>query len=396
MKYFFVPGRKWRLAQAELRAVLQKRLLRAVELSSNEHLFLFDIDASESQINDLFHILGGTVKAGVVIDDPFEYLSLFIADRNDKCKNKVNFAISFHDVISPRRSEIIDRNLLGMKIKKWFREKGISARFVSNSSSLETSAVLINTNHVLDRGFEINRFSHPKSGATVWGVTGAIQDYEGFARRDYSRPRSNKLKGMIPPKLARIMINLAQVPKGGIIWDPFCGSGTILMEALTLGYSVVGSDLDPISIEETTENLYWICEEYWISHKNYSVFSHDIHRALPPDIKFHAIVTEPYLGPVAQQKLGMEDINGISKEIRPLFGALGFEIDRQIDRNRHGSVVVVVPGFLSRNGWVDMDEKFNGHPSIKKVGVSEQNIGEPLQWDRPNSIIRRNISQFTF
>ena len=52
---------------------------------------------------------------------------------------------------------------------------------------------------------------------------------------------------MIPPKLARTMINLAvgeNDPKSITVFDPFCGTGTILMEGLMVGVTVMGSDLD--------------------------------------------------------------------------------------------------------------------------------------------------------
>ena len=44
--------------------------------------------------------------------------------------------------------------------------------------------------------------------------------------------------GMMPPKIAQIMINLGtKGHKNVIIWDPFCGLGTTLIEALNAGYT---------------------------------------------------------------------------------------------------------------------------------------------------------------
>jgi len=64
------------------------------------------------------------------------------------------------------------------------------------------------------------------------GKTVAVQDFEDWGKRDYGRPEAEGHIGMLPPKVARMMVNLAQV---NYILDPFCGTGTILMEALTLG-----------------------------------------------------------------------------------------------------------------------------------------------------------------
>lgn len=38
------------------------------------------------------------------------------------------------------------------------------------------------------------------------------------------------------------------VPPGGTVLDPFCGSGTVLVEAMLAGRSAIGSDLNPIAV----------------------------------------------------------------------------------------------------------------------------------------------------
>ena len=44
------------------------------------------------------------------------------------------------------------------------------------------------------------------------------------------------------------MCNLTSL-KEGILWDPFCGSGTILMEAAVLGFDIIGTDIDLRALE---------------------------------------------------------------------------------------------------------------------------------------------------
>ena len=43
-----------------------------------------------------------------------------------------------------------------------------------------------------------------------------------------------------------------------LILDPFCGTGTVLQEALLAGYDVVGTDLSQKIVDYTTENLSWL------------------------------------------------------------------------------------------------------------------------------------------
>ncbi|HTY75222.1 MAG TPA: DNA methyltransferase [Candidatus Nanoarchaeia archaeon] len=44
-------------------------------------------------------------------------------------------------------------------------------------------------------------------------------------------------------KLARCMVNLAHAPEGGLVLDPFCGTGTALIEAALIGCDIVGIDV---------------------------------------------------------------------------------------------------------------------------------------------------------
>ncbi|RLI06861.1 hypothetical protein DRO32_04930 [Candidatus Bathyarchaeota archaeon] len=66
----------------------------------------------------------------------------------------------------------------------------------------------------------------------------------GFgARRPSRRPFFHPTAMM--PKLARCMVNLARARPGELILDPFCGTGSILVEAGLLGCRILGSDISP-------------------------------------------------------------------------------------------------------------------------------------------------------
>ena len=73
-----------------------------------------------------------------------------------------------------------------------------------------------------------------------------VQNISAYAMRDQKRPKRDAFVGMLPPKLAQIMINLAlgdQEPKDKLLLDPFCGTGVLLQEALLMGLKVYGTDL---------------------------------------------------------------------------------------------------------------------------------------------------------
>ena len=83
-------------------------------------------------------------------------------------------------------------------------------------------------------------------------VIGCDQKYEidkkGFKERDpQNRPYFHPTA--LKPKLARAMVNLARVGEGDTILDPFCGTGSILIEAALVGAKPVGIDLDKSKID---------------------------------------------------------------------------------------------------------------------------------------------------
>jgi len=56
-------------------------------------------------------------------------------------------------------------------------------------------------------------------------------------------------------KLARCMVNLAQPKAGDLVLDPFCGTGTMLIEASLIGCHVIGMDIQRRMARGTVRNL---------------------------------------------------------------------------------------------------------------------------------------------
>lgn len=393
MKLFFIPGRKWALSLAELRSVLKTRSIKNVEIHTNENFFLYDILLKVDQLTELFNSLGGFIKFGFVVDDVYSYLEEN-ALKSAKKLDKVLFSTSSYGSEKNKKNVIAEKDAQAMEIKRWLKTKNVKSRYVANPSQTDTSAVLIQKNSIIEDGFDVCYLFHPKKKTTLYGFTLAVQDFEGFSKRDYERPRSNKGKGMIPPKLARIMLNLSGVSEGKTIWDPFCGSGTILQEALLMGYRIIGSDIDGQAISESKENLTWLCEEYKISHTMYNLFTYDLSRGLPENIFFDAIVTEPYLGPVQKKSLSVDKVEELTAKLDPIYNS--FDKIASSDTKKAGKkrMVVVIPGFKTFQGWIDMEPLFTASGGIKDV--TSTIIEYPLQWDRPHSIIRRNIKIFEY
>ena len=57
----------------------------------------------------------------------------------------------------------------------------------------------------------------------------------------------HEYRGKFFPQLVRSLINISCIPKGSIILDPMCGSGTTPCEAVAEGMIALGIDLNPLS-----------------------------------------------------------------------------------------------------------------------------------------------------
>ncbi len=109
------------------------------------------------------------------------------------------------------------------------------------------------------------------------------------------------------PKEARLLINFARVKPGDLILDPFCGVGSILIEACLMGIRSIGIDINEDFVEGAKINL-----EHYCKNKNWEVYVGDATK-LTKYIKekVDAIVTDP---PYGRSSKGTKDLETLYKE----------------------------------------------------------------------------------
>lgn len=64
----------------------------------------------------------------------------------------------------------------------------------------------------------------------------------------YSVHGLHEYRGKFNPQVCRALVNILGVPPGGMLLDPFCGSGTTLVEAAHRGVRGIGTDLNPLAV----------------------------------------------------------------------------------------------------------------------------------------------------
>jgi tRNA (guanine10-N2)-dimethyltransferase len=205
------------------------------------------------------------------------------------------FGFSWYGASIPRWLQTV-----GMSIKKEHRMSGARTRFVVSREPTLSSVIVAKNKLLPPQGFEFI-FVPQTTGKVIVARTVAVQEFEAWGERDYGRPARDAKVGMLPPKLARMMVNMSRAPQGSTILDPFCGSGTVLQEAALVGYKkLVGVDGDERGTKRSQQNFTWLQQRYpQLAQVSPELITTDIKNLADKLGKrqFEAIVTEPWLGP---------------------------------------------------------------------------------------------------
>lgn len=240
----FLLGRISELSIAEIRSLLPEK---SIKYTSREILLT---DAQIDKPQKFLDRLGGTVKIIEILKKGIKH------DIVEKAKTRKNkkllFAVSAHELDKPHEIRIKTKLL---NLKKLLRAHKFSSGYI-NKKPMNASFVAIKKKGLIELGTDYSYIKTPDG--ILEGATVAIQDFEEYSRRDYNRPHRDAKNGMLPPKIAQIMINLTGDPGPKTIFDPFCGSGTVAQEAMLMGKDAIASDKSKVMVNHTKENIKWL------------------------------------------------------------------------------------------------------------------------------------------
>ena len=363
--------------------LISQTLTHQIDLISREVVIVST--ESEFDCDAFMHRLGGTVKIGEIVaslgwdqsEEEFERVlsaqslkTLFF----QKSTGKIRFGISVYDgggdesFLQQLCQKLKDWNML---VKENLKTAGLSSGFVRIDERKLPSATVAKE-HLITKGAEIV-FIVTKDALLV-GATRSVQAFEEFAIRDIARPGRDKRSGIMPPKLARMMINLACMPGSGVLLDPFCGSATVVMEAMALGLKhIIASDTSDTAISDTQKNIHWLASRYKDKVPDTSevkVIKGDV-RNLASFIQpqsIDAIVTEPYLGPPLFADMKDAAVERISYELASLYVSAFTQFVKVLKPG--GKVVIIFPVFPlgGRHHFIEIIEE------IVKMGFAQQEI----------------------
>ena len=431
--YIALLGRQPEISIAELAAVFGADCVNRISQQFAE------VQTSQFDITTL----GGTVKCAKVITElpasRTDKTSLLAASRFITQHYQAKWAHSPHKItlgLSAYNLAIAARDVqkTGLILKSSLKKSGTSLRLIPNDQPALSTATAHN-NKLSASPYKVELLIVKTTDRhLIIAESRGVQNITAYTRRDRHRPKRDAFVGMLPPKLAQMMLNLAlgagslahqkgcsnslagsasslsdksmvlrtALPDAfdleetaGIraavtILDPFCGTGTVLQEALLAGYDVVGTDLSQKMVDYTTENLSWLQSTFTAPSRPVGRVI-DIHQAdatshhWPNSTHLTAVVCETYLGqpfsaPPAPQKLA--EVTGNCNHIITSFLA---NIRPQLTPNT--SLCIAVPA------WYDASGNATHLPLIKnlqQLGYYQLNR-TPLIYRRPDQIVAREL-----
>jgi tRNA (guanine10-N2)-dimethyltransferase len=385
-KTFFILGRQPIFGIAEIESLFPEDNIERI----NEKIISLDRDISV----DLMDRLGGTIKIAKEIisiqnvkNIPLE--ALIIENIVDNIislpEGKINFGISYHGNNQSVRN--IER--ITLRVKRVVKESGRSIRIVPNKDLELSSAQVFHNKLTRQTGFELIVIDN--DSFITFARSTAIQNIESYSSRDQKRPYRDAKVGMLPPKLAQIMINLLNPSADSVILDPFCGTGVILQEALLMSFGVIGTDLDERMVDYSIHNIEWLRQKY-PNLKNCKI-SHGNAIDNQWQEKIDCIVTEIYLGKPFFQTPGINLITQEKNFVDDLLIKFLKNIYNQIPPGT--KLCLAVPSWRFNDQFIhlpmlDQLEEIGYNPmSFKNLETKD------LIYFRPNQAVARQILLLT-
>jgi tRNA G10 N-methylase Trm11 len=367
--YFFILGRTPDLAVRELIQFFPQAQRVAPDVVAVE---------SEEPLDSAqwMRTLGGTLKiargTGTVERLDAEALVEFLMPAT----GEIHFGVSVYGASVP--------SSLLSQMKHILHERGIASRYVIARHGSTVSTVVVDKKDIT----ELIVVKTPL-GFLV-GQTEAVQAYEAWGKRDYDRPFADAKLGMLPPKVARMAVNLAGKPRG-VLLDPFCGMGTVLAEAYMTGWTVIGSDIQADVVKKAQGNLAWTTKEETGGAVDRIMVSDASHVSeVIAKGSVSAIVTEPYMGATSianAQNPDPSKVKNIIKGLEKLYIGCLREWAKILADD--GVVVIALPEYA-----VSGRTYF-----VKKVIDMCENLGYttldgPIEYSRSHATVRRQFYVF--
>jgi len=359
--FILIKGKNPELSKFEILSYLDARNYEYKVLENAKDFLVININNVD--IEKMINSLGGTLKIAAVLASSLKS-ELNSALENIKLEEIFKSKIKLFGIsVYAEKNSYETYKLIGGYFKKKLKQSGISANYFgfSRKEPVMTNVEVIKKN-LINESAEIVVCSKNK---IYIGVTKAIHNPFEFQKRDIGRPVQRTIFS-IPPRLAKILVNLSGAKEGDKLIDPFCGIGTILQEAILNGINIIGLDIDENCIRGSKENLRWLSTEYNLNLNIDDKVKQGDARRLSEYFQrnsIDAIATEPYLGPPLKNKPKESEAYKIFEDIEDLYEESLREMYIVLKPKKR--IAIVSPCIrISKT----RDVKFDFHSIVRKVG----------------------------
>ena len=250
-------------------------------------------------------------------------------------KEKSNVSLSGYDVGNDDYEDLVRSMLDGI------REAGLRKVRLLRPGGNELLSEQVLKREALDV------IAFPYHGGFGMGPTAWVPDSASMRQRGTRKPAPHP-DIALSPRLARTLVNLAGLRPGQTVLDPFCGSGTILIEAYTKSLRCLGLDSRTSRVQEARENLRWSAGGF--ADRGYDIRKGDA-RELPRLLRgtrVDGIVTEPLLLPRLDARPKTSTAQTMVSESAEVYNDALAAMSESIRPD--GRIVVVVPVVQTMDG----------------------------------------------
>jgi tRNA G10 N-methylase Trm11 len=357
-----------------------------------------------TELESLQRRLGGTIKIALLWEAVeqsklHDSLLAFLKGLHESSdEGKVVFGISTYGKNYSTFRE-------GLALKKALRQAGISSRIVETKDGEELSSAQILGNNLVNkerpRRVEIVLV---QDGSKWWiGRTVTIQDIASYRKRDFEIPYPDPASGMLSPKLAQTMVNLAvgKADSEVVIYDPFCGNGRIVEEVRLMGMKAYGSDVAERKIVASRLNMQWMATEYdlvlekpaaelfWVQDAT-GLNAPETIAPLIEGKDWH-IVSEPYLGRPLREPLTKKEASDWLHELKTLYER--FFKTWSAANARPKSFLIVFPAAKVQGGGYDASVYATLVDRLAELGYSSMQMSD---YGRPDALVKRQLVRVTY
>lgn len=344
MKKYLLTLVNGELSYYEINTILNLRNTPFKILIKNNNFLILEIESLRE-----FSRLGGIYKIVEITseNESIEKLYKNIKQNNEFfwLEEKARWCLSYYSV---KKTD----NIIYKKMSEYLNEE--ISKLVKKNKQIKNDIVEDNFREIsVNKIKNITEIILAYDGKKFYlGKTKIVFNSTDYIKRDLSRPFQDSSIS-ISPRIARILVNLLGLKNNQTVLDPFCGTGTFLIEASILGLNVIGTDKRKECVYGTRKNLQWINKNQ--KKMNSNIMINDAEKLVNFSKKsIDGIVTEPILLPNLKRHPNERKTKELLKITQKTYVKAMISMNRILREN--GRLVIVTPRVKTNRGkFISLD-----------------------------------------